>query len=297
MSVSLSRHDAASRFYTFMIKREELRLKKASGAPHPWTDDPILSAYKFTNVKRVHDRTTMELLKRLYEPHLGRPLREKLLNAAIARYFGTWEFAEAVGWLTDFSPRLEGRHVRELAAARMASGDRVFTGAYVITNAGRKEPKEDVVVETLVSLWHSHENVTEAISYRNRWRDAIEALRELPGFGGSGFMAKEVMLDVILMNGFGTTGPHDRNEWCPAGPGARRGINRLVGRPTNQAMHENLAVDLMLELFSERVTYWPRSFVELELHDIQFQLCEYDKYERVRLGEGRPRSRYHPPKK
>jgi hypothetical protein len=30
----------------------------------------------------------------------------------------------------------------------------------------------------------------------------------------------------------------------------------------------------------------------LELHDIQFQLCEFDKYERVRLGEGRPKSKY-----
>ncbi len=27
---------------------------------------------------------------------------------------------------------------------------------------------------------------------------------------------------------------HDVNEWCPVGPGARRGLNRLHGRPTKQ---------------------------------------------------------------
>jgi hypothetical protein len=35
-------------------------------------------------------------------------------------------------------------------------------------------------------------------------------------------------------------------------------------------------------------------FADLTLMDIQNCLCEFDKYERVRLGEGRPRSYYKP---
>jgi hypothetical protein len=30
----------------------------------------------------------------------------------------------------------------------------------------------------------------------------------------------------------------------------------------------------------------------LEMRDIEHSLCEFDKYERVRLGQGRPRSKY-----
>ena len=30
----------------------------------------------------------------------------------------------------------------------------------------------------------------------------------------------------------------------------------------------------------------------LELRDIEHSLCEFDKYERVRLGQGQPRSKY-----
>ena len=48
----------------------------------------------------------------------------------------------------------------------------------------------------------------------------------------------------------------------------------------------------MIKLFDDRVVFWPEEWVELELHDIQFQLCEFDKYERVKHREGRPRSLY-----
>ena len=30
----------------------------------------------------------------------------------------------------------------------------------------------------------------------------------------------------------------------------------------------------------------------LEMRDIEHSLCEFDKYERVRLGQGAPRSKY-----
>jgi hypothetical protein len=296
MSLSLSRHDGPRRFYDFMFKREHLRLNKEAGNPWPWTDDEILRDYKFTNVKREHDRTTRILAQEFYGPCLHAPLEQKLLNAALARYFGTWEFALAAGWQGQFnSPERE--YVVEMARLRLRSEEPVFTGAYVITNAGRKERKEIVVAQTLQNLWEQRAKVVTAIQYNNSWKDAITALRQLDGFGGSGFMAKEVMLDVIIAGGFGSAGPHDRNEWCPAGPGARRGLNRLLGRDKDEAIKEEVAVHFMQELFECRHLRWPRTWVELELHDIQFQLCEYDKYERVRLGEGRPRSRYRPPKK
>jgi len=63
----------------------------------------------------------------------------------------------------------------------------------------------------------------------------------IKGFGGVGFMAKEAVLDAMhtpALAGLFT----DRDAWCPCGPGARRGLNRLFGRPK----------DLL-------VGWWPRS--------------------------------------
>lgn len=36
----------------------------------------------------------------------------------------------------------------------------------------------------------------------------------------------------------------------------------------------------------------PNDFVELQLHDIQLNLCELDKYLRTKAGEGQPKRRY-----
>jgi hypothetical protein len=275
-------------FYRFMRARESIRLLRETDAPWPWTDDPILQKFKFTNVKREHDRTSRLLKEEFYDQHRDNHAQIQLLNCALFRYFGTIEFARAVGWQKDFQPDF----LKETARKRLAAGDRVFTGAYVITNQGIKAPKQDVVVDIfLAGLWGNAGTISHS-RYGQRWRDTMQELQKLLGFGGTGFMAKEVMLDTMMTSFWPDGVIQDRNSWCPAGPGARRGINRLLGRDLKSPMSGDAALPYMLELFHARHDYWPKDWVELELHDIQFQLCEFDKYERVRLGQGRPRSKY-----
>ena len=38
--------------------------------------------------------------------------------------------------------------------------------------------------------------------------------------------------------------------------------------------------------------YLQGHMLPLEMRDIEHCLCEFDKYERTRLGEGRPRAKY-----
>ena len=45
------------------------------------------------------------------------------------------------------------------------------------------------------------------------------------------------------------------------------------------------------ELFDIRHKFLPADFVQLQLHDIQFCLCEYYKLNRVRMGDGKPKRR------
>ena len=103
-------------------------------------------------------------------------------------------------------------------------------------------------------------------------------------------MTKEILQDALHTPVFQDC--IDRDTWCPIGPGARRGLARVYGLPVKTRFSDTEGLSNMLDLFDERVDYWPKGLVKLELHDIQFQLCEFDKYERVKLGEGRPRSKY-----
>lgn len=281
-------------FFDFMQKREMIRIMRAAGTPWPWTNDEILRKYKFTNVKRLHDKTTQMLVEHQYKPHAGCSFPEALINAGVSRYFGTYEFAMAVDWITDFNEDTRTR-VKELARQRMSNGERVFTGAYMITNQGISAPKEEVVVDIfLKELWESAPAIGAVLQNTGKWEHVMNALRKVEGFGGSGFMAKEVLLDTMLVPDVWPDGtPYDRNTWCPSGPGARRGASRVMGDDDANPLTEEKTLTVMLQLFEQRHQFW-NNRLELELHDIQFQLCEFDKYERVRLGQGRPRSKYRP---
>ncbi|CAN0457741.1 unnamed protein product, partial [Ectocarpus fasciculatus] len=145
-------------FFEFMAAREALRLKKETGTPWPWSDDPILNTYKFTNVKREHDRTTRWMREHWTRPNDNRPAGEIIFNCALFRYFGTMEFAEAIDWQSEWSPS----RVIRIAQERSMNGERVFTGAYIIPTLGKRGPKAPVVCEFILSpLWEAKNEIAE----------------------------------------------------------------------------------------------------------------------------------------
>lgn len=279
-------------FYTFIKEREAIRLRRAAGQPWPWTNDPILRKFSFTNVKREHDRTSRILIDQFYEPNRRAPIEEALFNAAIFRYFGTAEFAVAVGWNEPCAKAL-GR-VERVAATRLAAGARVYTGAYMVTNCGRKGAKHELICRAfLADLLRKTPDVCAAISAQWAMEDAVAALVQVDGFGV--FMAKEVLLDTRYTDAWQVEGPSDRETWTGVGPGAIRGAARIrYGEKKTISRAE--ALEICREVYAARHQYWPSEYMPLTLDDIQFQFCEWFKYEKVRLGEGRPRSRYQEPK-
>lgn len=277
-------------FLAFLLEREAIRIRRAQGLPQDkWTKDPIFKKYKFTNVRRRDDYTS----KRLYELYSDNKLTLPLMvyNAGVARYFGTWEFYKDVGWQTTFNRN----KLEKVAQLRLESKLPVFTGAYVITNGGRSEPKQDVVCEYLQGLFATMGEISSRLAI-DGWQAAHTVMRDLPGFGGSGFMGKEVLQDVLMMYPDHLLYVRDRETWTPVGPGARRGLDRVYGRPIGNAPSEERMVGEINTLRE----YVARPFFDkhggefLTAHDIQFQLCEFDKYLRVKHGEGRPRSLFKP---
>jgi hypothetical protein len=116
--------------------------------------------------------------------------------------------------------------------------------------------------------------------------------RRLSRCNGLGaFLAAQIVADAkyhgALMDA------HDWWTWSAAGPGSTRGLNRLYGLPLGHTWTEDEWRDHMFALQSAidemvKAAGMPR----LHAQDIQNCLCEFDKYERVRLGEGKPRALY-----
>jgi hypothetical protein len=189
-------------------------------------------------------------------------------------------------------------------------GQRVFTGAYIITNGGISAPKEEVVLGVYIdALYKSIPVIVELAQMTRSWQKVAQAMMKVNGFGGSGFMTKETLLDTMFTNFWPNSQgvpdtplisvPADYWTWTPIGPGGRRGIARLLGnddvdnegsrriRGNEEGCHETL-----MELYEAQDGLWNYPENRLAPTDIQFVLCEFDKYERTRLGQGKPRSRY-----
>ena len=49
-------------FFNFCIEREKIRHLRESGAPYPWTKDPILKKGRFLNVFREDDRVSKSII-------------------------------------------------------------------------------------------------------------------------------------------------------------------------------------------------------------------------------------------
>ena len=65
--------DPLDRFLDFIFEREEIRLRRAKGEPGPWTDDPILREWSFTNIRREDDRVTKWIAANWRKPHADDP--------------------------------------------------------------------------------------------------------------------------------------------------------------------------------------------------------------------------------
>ena len=269
------------RFHYWIQEREAVRLKKEAGQPPPWTDDPILQSYRFTNVRRMDDKVSRWLLDHWYRPFRDHP--HLLVAAALARFFNQ---PRTLAEITDlvFAPRVEWTKIkRRVVRLRDGGGGPIFNAAYMVRGNDGPDKITSVVDHNVRPLTRDPPAVDSA-SLERTWT----ALAARYGFGS--FMAGQVVADLR----WAVTGEWaDRDRWAPLGPGSRRGLNRLLGRPpetpVTQPQFEQELVTVMhgcLDVLPPTLT------VRLEAMDYQNCLCEYDKACRAWFDEGRPKQLY-----
>lgn len=286
----------AKPLWDWMNERHRVYLRKQAGLPKPWTKDPILRDYRFCNVFRELDTVTVWIDQFIRKPYRGNTNLPFML--AVARTINWPPTLKAIMdadlWPT--KDRWEADEVSKVMQGIADGGGKVYTGAYMI----RAESDRGCDWYS----WTKHEYITNIVlgrvwSRRREWpfstlQEAHAWLMKFHGWGP--FMAYEVITD-IRHTGF-LAGAPDIDTWANAGPGALRGINRLLGIPLDQSMKQQDACKVMQELL-EIATSKSSPLTEevrergLEMRDIEHSLCETDKWLRVQNGEGRPRSLYN----
>lgn len=193
-------------FLTYMQKRESLRRRKESGEPWPWSDDDTLNRYRFTNIKRENDRVTRWLRENFTKRHPNAEPALILLNCALFRTFGTVAFAEEAGWISSVEDFRTPDLAIRAAAAVWHRGLHAFTRAYCrpCFNSEKRDSHDPPVhvyaqaCAKIVRLAEALDNTgDEIISLMHSWRELASFIRNVKGYGGTGFVAKELILDVM----------------------------------------------------------------------------------------------------
>ncbi len=274
-------------FWYWINERHRIYLSRQSGEPWPWTDDEVLRRYKFTNVFRELDRTTIDLHKRI--DHLKMSAANKLYRILLFRAFNwppTYDLViKAGGRSNDFTK------IRHALHARKRKKVKIFTGAYIITNAGNKRPKIDMMLDALMEMFKHRVSTWAAIKHSNSMRGTTQIISQFPMMGK--FTGYEVACDLRWQEGM-LDNASDVMTWANPGPGARRGINRLLSgqHHPNVLRGEQEHVDYMVELLVRSSVCLEEHVPPLEMREIEHSLCEFDKMRRVQLGQGRPRGIY-----
>lgn len=315
--------EARTAFRAFLEARSRIWVQRdVLGARRPWTTDPILANFRFCNVFRELDTVTKWIRTYIREP--GKAYPYLWFQLCIARMIN-WPATLAECFLAPTLlvhgqpqgpawPKKETWDPHALVRVltqRKLRKEKVYTGAYMIradnVPATRDGASKALYLahRVLAPLWVKRHELTAAI--RAPEPSVERTTRLLQAFyGWGGFMAYEVATDLAHVAGWLQAAP-DRYTWANPGPGAQRGLNRLLGRPLKAAWREAEAVAYMRTLLDDLnhddLRAWradpaifsavfPGDDGRFEMRDVEHTLCEFDKYERTRLGEGRPRARY-----
>lgn len=263
------------------------------------TDDPVLQEYRFCNVFRELDRVTVWIREHIREPYHDHP--DLWFMLAVARTINwpptlEWLMAQPRAWPD--RPKFSPTHMGDGLMGWQRQGNKLHTGAFMIRAESdpRKSwfswPKARYLAEIVLGrLWEDRQKWQDLLTEPTMTLEAAHgALMEYVGWGP--FMAFQTVLEWRHTRYLEHT--QDARSWAAVGPGSRRGLNRLYGRPLTHGLSQGQALEEMRHLLEVSPQYLGRHVPALDLESVQNACCEVDKMLRVKNGEGRPRARYVP---
>jgi alpha-glutamyl/putrescinyl thymine pyrophosphorylase clade 1 len=270
--------------FLFIRERHAIYTRRIAGQPKPWTADSILQRYRFCNVYRELDKVTVWIRENWREPHAADP--ELWFTIVVARMFNLPTTLQIIKYPVPF--KLE--QIRGAVQKIQAEGLTAYSAAYMIRcdcqEAGKT--KVDYLVDKVfASLWKERARV------RPHRADTLATFhaRLMSYYGLGSFMAAQVVADTKFAPPLSNA--TDWWTWAAPGPGSLKGMNYVLGLPSS-AKHPAGVWEANLKVLQTKIDPLVREagMPRISAQDLQNCLCEFSKYEKARLGEGRPKQRY-----
>ncbi len=270
-------------YWKFAVLRQDIFFNRVKNNSQPWSNDPILNEYKFTNAYRASDRVSQYLINEvIYNKEYPTSPKEIIFRILLFKLFNkieTWELlSKHFGVLTHKDYRFS--QYDELLNIAIGSGRRIYSAAYIMPSGQsyfghkRKHSNHLRLIEHILS-----KNTDELLMSAKTMQQAFEVLKSFPGFGD--FLAYQLLIDINyseILN-------FSESEFVVPGPGARGGISKCFENTGGLSHVEiiKMVTDRQEQEFDRLglsfQTLWGRP---LQLIDCQNLFCEVDKYARVK---------------
>ena len=269
-------------YWRFAAERQAVFFRRVRGENEPWTENPVLAIYKFTNAYRASDRVSQYLIRHvIYRDDLPKSPPEIFFRIMLFKIFNkieTWELLErAIGPIT-FDDYRFAAYDAVLAGARQ-TGRRIYSAAYIMPPGRRafgrsaKHQNHLLLLERMMV-----DRLAERLAQTRTMQEGFEKLRAYPTIGD--FLAYQFITDI----NYSELTEFSEMDFVVPGPGARDGLRKCFVDPggLNEPELIRLMADLQEREF-ERLglnfqSLWGR---RLQLIDCQNLFCEVDKYARV----------------
>lgn len=266
------------------LRQDAFFARIARPSSPPWSDDPVIRDFKFTNAYRAADRVSQYLIRNVIYDGDQSP-EEVFFRTILFKLFNkieTWELLAAeLGPLT-FAGFDWEKAVRTLDAA-MRRNEKVYSAAYIMPSAksafghDRKHSNHLSLLSKMMT-----DKVPLRVQQSRSMQDAYDILLSYPSIGP--FLAYQYVIDI----NYSTITDFSEDEFVVPGPGALSGIAKCftdlgAWEPSDVIKH----VTETQELEFERLGLKFRDLWGRRLHRIDCQnlFCEVDKYARVKHPE------------
>ena len=263
--------------WKFASERQLIYLRRLSGQAMPWTDDPVLSAYRFTNAFRAADRVSQHLIQLAYADDMA-SCNTVFLRTILFKIFNRIDTWSAIVQELGFPAAPDFDYV---ACENLLAGRRtrvpIYSPAYIMPSGGRSGgPKHRMHLRLLRDM--INDRLPERLAQTRSLRDAYALLLDRPTLGP--FLAFQYTIDL----NYTTLTSHPEHEFVVAGPGALDGLVKCF-----ESLGEFTPAEAILWLTARQDDEFKRYGLEfeglwgrpLQPIDVQNLLCEVSKYTRV----------------
>lgn len=268
-------------FDYFVSERESIRLKRERGLHSPWTKDPVLMKYHFTNIDRRHDTGTKWMIHMV--DNLSQSIENIVFNLMVYRAINNMKTAGYIHPLS-FDAFDRRSYLKTLRQVEVENKGRVFSVAHQNCPFPGGRPTNWAKGRDVI------ENYADVASYQAKWvrknanhlvssEKMTDAISLLINDGKMGpLTAGQTVLDLALIREEldEVRVRFSLSDFIPVTQGSKLGLQALFGERKTWAEYD----DLFLKF---------QPTTGLTFAQCEHALCEFSKYVRLQDGIGKKR--------